>query len=211
MNNSSSLFVSYLLGVTAVIIGLFTFRKLHLPQRLLFFYVLFSLLTDTIGHVFAIVFPKTDNHLVFDVYHFVELGLLCFAAYLFQKKLKRIILLLVTITIIASIYSFIKEGTVFFVVHGLLVKSVSVCIIYYIVSIKLAQSHYSKSIIANPSFWMSIAIVMFYACIIPFFSYFEYLTITNPTMIDKLFPIIDVLNIVRYLLFGVGFVLSTKQ
>ncbi len=69
----------------------------------------------------------------------------------------------------------------------------------------------TKNIFSQPVFWLCFSTILFFGCDIPFMGLHNYLFDKNPKLGDQLVNINNILDIIRYPLVGISFILLGRQ
>ena len=69
----------------------------------------------------------------------------------------------------------------------------------------------SNSMLQQPVFWLSISTILYCSCDIPYFGLHNYLIANSPAIAHKLININTVLDVIRYPLVAISFILLGRQ
>jgi hypothetical protein len=197
----------------AFLVALFTWKRHTLVFRLFFFDLLLVFINETAGlyFIYFVYKPHAGNNLWTNfIYIVVEVWLMGMAGYLLisNKLLRKTIpWLLVSFTGMVVAYACIRsvhEAPVMcFFFASLILVGIFLYVIIQMVNMKVVSR--------EPLFWMSIGLIIFYGCNIPYWGVFNYLLKNDLKMLQKLVMLLWVINILRYSLTTVSFLLLPKK
>jgi len=204
--------VYYLAGkLFALIVGLIYYKYLPRTYKLVLCLIAIASFCESYGYYIG-HHLKEHNAWIFNFYMLIELWIMGLAAYFIVKN-NRIkiffVSLLVTNTVIwvicitrSSIFSYANIAMVF--------NLVSLSIIFGIVL--LTNSLFNKEdMIKQPIFWLSVSTIIYCACNIPYMGMYSYLLAHTPVLAKQLFKINGILDIIRYPLVAISFILLGRQ
>jgi hypothetical protein len=196
--------------IVAIFIGLYFIRRLSLAYRLILIQVFIAIITELAGSYIAHVLNQ-HNIWLFNYYWLADMWLTGLAGYLLisNKHLKKWVPRLLIIATAIWVTTVITNGIDKQPLTALCLMSIIAAIIYFAVLINVLFN--SRQILKSPEFWLSLALILYFSCIIPFWGLFNYLYNTNPKLLGQLFQIIDILNFVRYPLVALSFYLYGIQ
>lgn len=140
----------------------------------------------------------------FSTFEFV-FYLLFFRSVLTGKKMKRLILVVTVGYVVCALLNifFVQKNTFHsytYVIGCILVVVFSIVYFYY-----LFRFPEKGSLAKNPFFWIGIALLFYYTCTTPVYGMQNFITITVQHYNAILTFIEDVLNVLLYTLFSIGF------
>ncbi|WP_335729183.1 hypothetical protein [Psychroserpens sp.] len=155
------------------------------------------------------------NMWLYNIYSFLSIGLLgvFYSGLLSNKSLK---ILIRAIVIFYSIFSiFYYTFTDAFFVLGLPYDDIlaSVIVSIYVISyfIELMNSEYILQYYKLPSFYISVALLLWYLCVTPLFIFNAYFREVNADFVIFRYLLLLFINICTYLCFAFGFWYSLKK
>lgn len=204
-------------AVLALIAGLLVFRRMNLFCRLLFFQLLSWLVLYTIAYMVTerqkYLHLPLNNQWVFNIYLFVEASFLFGAASVFFKeRFIRLTLLLCYVFFMLFFFTAISlNGFLEFSSYALSLESILLIIVYILILYKVIISG-SAGTSKSTEIWISVGLVLFLACNLPYFSMFNYLNKYDLALSQKLHAsITQIFSHLRYLFLAIGFLMIKKQ
>jgi hypothetical protein len=196
--------------ILAIIVGLFFWRRLALPYRLVFFQVIIAMITEIVGRYIAYILHK-HNLWLFNYYWVIDMWMAGIVGYMLVKNqtVKNSIPWLLGIATIVWLINILKQGIDIHPTWAMCIISITIVIIYFPIIINSLFSN--DKIISSPEFWLSFSLILFFGCSIPLYGVYNYLYETNPLMLKQLFNIIKTLNFIRYPLIALAFYLYAHQ
>lgn len=201
-----SLQISLIAAFLTAVWSMLYFNKYDATFRVASVYVLLSFLMDTAGYMMAKNYIETVS--AFNYYQILDLWILAVIAVTISSKYKILILILASLCTAISLIAIGNNKSIYFVSIGLLTESIMVITLFLPVLISLFKKQNTQQ---NPVFWLALSFIAFYSTIIPFFGVLNYLSANNPYAAQKAYVIIDLLNIIKYMLLGYTFHLARKQ
>jgi len=194
------------------IIGIFHYRRLPQAYKLILYQVLLALTCELLAKYLIIKHSSRYNNLwIFNIYLLGEFWLNGLAGRILinNKTIKKVVLfLLVALTILWSINIYM-EGMVSFANWCFIAASIIQIAIYFVVLFDAALFK-SQSIFVQPTFWLSISVLLFFGCDLPYFGLRNYLIGHKLNGIEhKLHTINTILSLIRYPLIAISFVLCS--
>lgn len=185
-------------------------RYLSLPYRLVLLQVVIAIITELAGSYIAI-YQHKHNIWLFNIYWLIDFWLLGMAGYMLlrngmQKRLVPYLLVTATIVWAANIYT---QGI--FIHPTLALCLISIILVYIYLGVLSGNLFRNGQLWQQPQLWLSISIISFSACTIPFYSLFNHLYRTSPETLGPLFRIIIGLNLIRYPLVAFSLYLYGRQ
>lgn len=195
----------------AVFVGVYYWKYLTVVYKLFLIQCMLAFINELTAWAIQ-YYTDFSNSYMFNVYAIIEVWLLGAACILnISKQLARKLVVgaLIALTIY-WLFNVIRNGILTF--NN---KTVVAIAIFYVVSFFLLLINNSifndKKIYKQPLFVIAIAIIIYYATIIPFFALMNYLTTNNMPLAIKLFKINIVAAILRYSLVAIAFYLYGRQ
>ncbi|RYD58296.1 MAG: hypothetical protein EOP56_05070 [Sphingobacteriales bacterium] len=195
--------------IVALFTGVILLKHLTLPYRLILIQVFIALAIEVTGYYMSI--GQVKNGWIFNLYLLPELWLFGLAGRYFYRKNYLLVnvpimLLVGTACLIIDVY--------FNGINNLAhwaILSIGIILILIYLNALIGNSLFTDNIFSQPIFWISIATILYYACIIPSFGLYQYLADSHPNILKKLYNIVFIFNNVRYIFIAVGFYLFAKQ
>jgi len=204
-----SLFIIVIGKILAILFGLYYFKSLSIAFRLILFQVVLALICESFARYLLIRHSFHYNNLwIFNWYLLCEMWLAGLAgkSLISNKIIKRIIpYLLIALTVLWAVNIYV-EGMVNFANWCFIGSSIILVAIYIVVLFETALFK-SQNIFSQPAFWLSLSIVLFFGCDLPYFGLRNYLISHNLNSLElKLYIINSVLNFIRYPLIAISFI-----
>ncbi len=197
--------------VLALIMGIFAYPHMNKFMRILFFQLLVWILFYITGYAFtyyqATLGLSEDNHVVLNIYISLEfLFLITATSYLITDKISRSLNVILSIFFAGTLVLHIIFSEIFvFANYAVAMSGFSITILYTLVLYKYLKSDPS-ALRHSPEAWVSLGLVIYAACNVPYFTMFHYLNKHHPELSEKLFHIItDVLANIRYFSLALAF------
>lgn len=199
----------------AICIGLLSFRRMNNFSTSLFFQLVGWLFTYVLSYTVTIYqerhqLPK-NNHWVFNLNIFVETSLLALAAYHYFESMnyKKIIVITYMIYSMVFIYLLSSKGIYTFSIPAYITESIIIITFYSIILLNSFRNFTPQD--RRPEIWMSTGILLYFACNLPYFSLYNFLTQNYPDLTAALFLITEILANLRYLFLAIGFWIIWKH
>ena len=205
-------FIVYFLAgkLFALIVGVYYFRYLSRPYKLVLYLIAIASFCESYGYYIG-EHLKERNLWIFNCYILIEVWLMGIAAiYLINtNEIKKIFLgLLIISTVIwginiatVSIYQFASISMVF----GLAFLTIMFIIVLF------SNMLFNDNILKQPVFWLSLSTILYCACDIPYMGLHNYLSEHMPSLSFQLAFINSLLDIIRYPLVAISFILLGRQ
>lgn len=204
--------VYFLIGkITALSIGIYYFKSLPRAYRLVLYFIGITILFESLGYYIA-VYLNMHNSWLFNIYILTDVWMMGLAAInlVAKRNLKLFFWILVLAsTILWVVYIIINSIYIF--ANLVVVIDLTVLTIIYTAVLLTNSIFSSKQVLSQPIFWLSISVILFCACDIPYISLLNYLNEKAPTMARQLDKINSILDIVRYPLAAISFILLGRQ
>ena len=206
-------FLPYVLAgkLFALIVGGYYFRYLSRPYKLVLALIALAFFFESYG-AYIISHLHHANVWLFNCYMLIDSWFMGSAAiYLVtERKIKKVFIVLLAVYSVVwfvdigvnSLYKYANMTMVF----GLIILTVIYLIVLFSNSVFT-----SKSMLKQPVFWVSVSTILYCACDIPYMGLYNYLLLHSPSLSLKLFYINLVLDVIRYPLAAVSFILLGRQ
>jgi hypothetical protein len=202
----------FLIGkVFAIITGLYFFRSLTRAYRLTLLLTLVATIVEVVGYYLHAQL-RQNNVWLFNYYMIFEVWMLGLASlYLVKNKTVQIsFVALLLLDTAVWIHTIATNPITVFASFPMVCGCIALTVIYLVVL--LSNSLFSQNKILNqPIFWLCIANILYFSCDIPVMGLHNFLYKTSPSIANKLSIINTVLDIVRYPLVGVSFLMLGRQ
>ncbi len=200
-----------LFQLLALLAGFYCMDRLTLPYKLLLVQIFLAFINDIVAWAVQ-KYAGYNNVLLYNIYTVVEVWLLGSAGWLLltSPMIRQIVkYLLPCLTIIWIVNTIINGINVF---NNWAVISNAIFFIVFYLMLLIENSIFShKKLYKQPLFLIAMAIIIYYATIIPLFGLMNYLTSSNMQLAGKLFKINFGAAILRYSLIAVAFYLYGRQ
>lgn len=186
--------------------GLYFYRQLSIPLRLILLQTAVALFCECVGKYFAM--RQQNNLWLFNYYMIVDFVLMGTAAmYFFEKRKTKIILagIMTALTIIWLINIY-KTGIYTLANTFFLLDCIFLAVVYFIILFRTTLFK-GVPLLKTPLFWLCGSVVLYYTGIVPYKAIENTLIASSVKLAAKLFMINQVLNIIRYPLVGITFYL----
>lgn len=196
--------------IISLLVGVFVFRYLPISYRLIFAQVFLALISECLGEL-LIKFHRY-NSWVFNLHNLADMWLTGGAAMLllgksaFRRSIPYLLTFLTGIWAI-NIYNigFYYLATWFFV------SSCILLVLLYIAVLFNKSLFTNKKIIQEPATWLSMSVILYFGCNVPYFGLYNYLIAHNYASVEKLWFINLSLDFLRYPLIAIAFFLMARQ
>ncbi len=201
----------------AIFIGFRSYAKLTLFHRLILFQLMVYFSVYILSY--CITLYQVTHHLtknnqwLFNLYLFFEAMILAAAAsiQLVSKGLKQFVYILVGLFFVVFVRQLKYNGFQVFANFACAAECMVLTVAFLLVLYEEFQ-RLDRGYLRSPVVFTSLAIVIFYGCNAPYFSFFNYLQKSHPKASEFLFHlIVDVLSNIRYLLLAISFWLIHKN
>lgn len=196
-----------------ILVGLYYFRYLFAPYRLVLLHTLLAICTELTGNAIVKIYHNY-NIWVFNIFNMVgELGVMTWISFYFLRRTPAIKIILPFSLAVALIWTYgvFTEGINAFYTPFLLLKSIMLILTYAIVlyySVFLRKGKLSL----EPAFWLSLSVIIFFGGNMPYYGFYNYMLENYPQALKQLFhPIIWTLNYIRYPMIVVTIYLAGSQ
>lgn len=205
------LFLCILIGkLITLAIGMYYFKCLPNPYKWVFFLTAIALFCECVGYYLGVRLHK-PNAWLFNIYLLFDIWMMGTAAiYLmnFKKNVYFFVALLgyTIVWVISVAINSINTFANFAMVFGLILLTIMYLLVLF------NNSVFKKSnILTQPVFWLSLSTILYCSCDIPYFGLHNYLIIHAPRLSYKLIGINTVLDVIRYPLVAISFILLGRQ
>ena len=206
------LLILFLIGkIFALILGGYYFRILSNPYKIVLFLTGIATISETSGYYISYILHDS-NAWLFNIYMILEVWLMGLAAfYLIQNTISKYILITLILTNTAFwVYNIYSYSIYKFASTSMILGCIIMTIIYIMVLISNSL-FISKNIFSQPVFWLCLSSLLYFGGDIPFMGLHNYLFEKNPKLGDQLVNINTILDIIRYPLLGISFILLGRQ
>jgi len=206
-----ALLVLVILGkILTLVVGWYYFKYLPTPYKLIFYLTAVALCSEGYGFYIANIL-REPNGWLFNSYILLEVWLSGIAAIkLMNLKTKNIFFILLGIQTLFWTISVLRGSIYVFANFALVLGLIMLTLMYLIVLFSNSVFN-SNDILKQPVFWLSISTVLYCACDIPYFGLHSYLISNSPRLAHRLIYINTVLDVIRYPLVAISFILLGRQ
>lgn len=199
--------------LVALFAGLLVFKHLNFLWRLLWLQAFLYFIVIITSY--AVTLYQRDHHIpynnqwVYNISMLIENTLLFFVAskYLEKRIHKMALLLMILPFYLVFCCQFYMNSFLTFANYAYAVSGISVSMLYSIV-LYFYFTNKNVRVFRSPEIYMSIGLVLYFACSVPYISLFAYLQKYFPHLTIFLFDyIIDFLSNLRYVLLALAFLL----
>ncbi len=198
-------------------IGVYTFKKLDLFYKVIFFQVVMAVAVYLSSYAITLYQRKNglqlNNQWLFNVYVFLEAILLIVAGLIYfeKRKVRLSIMVCLILFLLVFWYQILTMGSTHFANYALIAEGVILILIYFAI-LYTQFSVPSFSWRASPEFWLCIGLIVYFGCNVPFMSMIHYMNLHYPKLNELLFHFItDVLGNMRYFFVTISFWLFFRQ
>lgn len=197
----------------ALVVGLLNLRKLTKAWKTLLLQVGMSLFSVFTAYIVTMYQRENNlpynNQWVYNISILIEGSLLFYAAYIFLgQKINTLYLIILTLPFyfVYFIQLFFGSFSVF-ANYAYAILGISVTVLYSMLLYRVVIEDYIKSF-RSPGLYMSLGIILYFACIVPYISFFSHLQKYFPYLSIKLFDyIVDLFSNLRYIFLALAFLL----
>ncbi|WP_040280092.1 hypothetical protein [Psychroserpens damuponensis] len=156
-----------------------------------------------------------NNRWLYNIYSFLAIGLIgLFYSNLMSTKLFRNIIRVVFIFFSVFVFMFFTLTDAFFarsIPYAFVLGTVVICLYVILYFIELMRSEELLNFKKMPSFYISIALLLWYLCATPLFIFDSYFKAVNTDFVNFRNVFLLIINIFTYLCFTFGFWYSLKK
>jgi hypothetical protein len=201
----------------AFIVGAFSFKRLNVFYRMVFLQIIVFALVYWLGYLITQFqdennLPK-NNTWIYNLYFPIECALLAYAGSLYfkSKKLTYIITISYCIVLISFAWQVSIQGIHLLANYAVALEALLLVGLYlFILYHKFGDANFTS--LRSSEFWLSIGIVLYFSCIVPYFGMMNYLNEVNPELSLTFFTVINEgLSNIRYLFTAVAFWVFYRQ
>jgi hypothetical protein len=196
-------------SLIAILTGFYYFRKISFAHKLILVNLILIFCSEILGYITS--FNKAGNVWVFNIFYLLpELWLMGLAGRMLAQNsvIKKLTLFFIAIGTLLWLWHITKNGVHIFSNWTLLYMGFALTIIYFDL---LINSLFAKNLLQQSNFWLSLSVILYFSCAMPYFGMYNYLASKAPNLLDKLFYINSTLNFIRYPLIAFSFHLYSKQ
>lgn len=206
----SSLQIAVLVKLPVFVISLVYGRFLSRPYRLVLLQVGIALVAETAGRYIALQLHQ-HNVWLFNIYWLIDFAILGTAGYMLtaNKTQKRIIPFAMGIAMLVWAATIYRQGI--WLQPTWASSLMNIILVYIYMGVMSVTLFGNGRVWLQPGLWLSISVISFSACTIPFYSIYNYLAANDPVLLGKLFNIVLLLNFIRYPLVALSFYLYGRQ
>ena len=205
------LFFMFATKAAAIAIGAKSYSKLSFAYKLLLFQSTLAFIAEAIGFYTGFLHGY-NNSAFFNIYLLIDLWLVGYIGKILLSKHnqyhKVIPFALSIVTVIWGYGIYLNGFSVFS--HWLLFFGGILQLAIFITLLFHTANNGSK-ISSQPSFWLSVAIIIFSGSIIPLFGLYDYLVTADVKLMYKLYYINQIAGILRYSLIAVSFIIIARS
>lgn len=209
-------YYTYLLTLVIAFVCSIRFFKIHsLQMQVLSILLGVAIITECLARPFIEYLPlKNNNNPIYNSYILLECTTYLYFFYkillsTFIKKLIKItILILVAFWVISTFYIFnFYTWNSYFVLIESLVLVLAASAYYY----ELFTSKILITLKTHPEFWIATGMLIYYSCNMPYLGTLNYLTKHYKSLSSDLLILLNIFNILMYLLFSYAFICKTIE
>ena len=156
-----------------------------------------------------------SNKWLYNIYEFLAIGLIgLFYANLMTSRVFKNIIRVIFITYALFAFGFFTFTDAFFVKslpYSFIMGTASICVYVILYFIELMRSDELLNFYKLPSFYISVALLIFYLCCTPVFIFDSYFYAMNTKFVEFRGKFLLFINIFTYLCFAFGFWYSLKK
>lgn len=189
---------------------MYYYKILPKAYKLILIHVIIITSCEIAGNYLS--YGNKNNSWVFNIFWILpELVLMSWAgAYLIPNRtIKRTIPFLVVLGLVLWAGSIYINGINTFANYYFLYVCLVLIVIY--LSVLLGNLFDAANISKQPFFWLSLSVLLYFSCDLPYFGLHSLLIDKYPVMAHRLYNINTVLNFIRYPLVAVSFYMLGKQ
>ena len=202
----------YLLGkVFALIIGLCYFRFLGKSYKIILLLVAIASICESYGY-YLTHFLLMSNAWLFNLYMIIEVWLMGAASiYLIDNRtLKKVFFFGILLNTIVWVF-FICSSSIYVFANIPMICGCSLIMIIYTIVLFRSSLFSGQTTFMQPVFWVSISTILYFGGDIPYMGLHNYLVSNNPSLGIRLANINTVLDVIRYPLVAISFILLGRN
>jgi hypothetical protein len=190
--------------------GLFYYKRIPVPYRLLVFQALAAATFELWGTISVQLFPGRSNQIYFNFYLPIDFFLMLFAARNALGKHFRTFAIAGTIGFLLSwIFSVARAGINTLAWPAMICYAIILTIAYFIVLLRNSQQPGGRH--TTGLYFIAVSVMLYYCCTIPTFGLMDYLFKKDMKLATNLFSINHGLNVLRYFCTGIGLMLMATH
>jgi len=200
------LIVIFLGKLLTIAVGTYHFKRLTTPYRITFMLVVIAFLTESYGYYFSRY--GGHNAWLFNFYILIEAWAMTIAGFylISNRRIQRLLFFLLCANTLFWLRTLIANSVFVFANIPMATGCLFMAIEY--VYILISDGIFNRAnVIKQPLFWLSVSIILYCACVIPLMMMHGYLQKYAVSISVPLQHINSVLNIVRYALVAISFIL----
>ena len=206
----SSLFFFLPEKIFAIIIGAVYFKRLPTPYKLVFYLIIIASIFESYGYYISQYTHKT-NAWVFNFYIIVEVWLLGIAAIYLSRgvTIRKVFFSLLVVNSAIWVIDICINSIFLFANLSMVCGSIILTFLYILI---LYYNLFSvKGVLQQPIFWLSVSTILYFGCDTPYMGLHNYLATHSPNLATELDYINRILDIIRYPLVAISFILLGRQ
>jgi len=194
----------------ALVVGYIYFKYLPRPYKLVLYLIAIASFCECYGYYLG-KYLRQHNVWVFNLFMPIDFSLIGLTGiYMLKNKLlKRIFLFFLILNIIIWIIN-IAANTIYVFATISMIIGCAIMVMLYIILL-LNNILFNSNVLKQPIFWLSLSSILFYGCDIPYMGMNVYLSTHMPAMALQLSKINFILDIIRYPLVAISFILLGRQ
>ena len=206
-------FICFLLGkLFAIITGGYNYKRMSIPYRITFFVVILAIFCEVYGYYISMPLPHKSNVWLFNWYIMIEAIMVGIAAVFLvnNKRMKLFFSFLIVVNFIYWVVIMYTQNKPLLVSTSIISGCIMLSFMYIVILSN--NSFITKNIATQPVFWLCISTIIFFGCDIPCMGLYNYTYETmTKSLAHKLATIHTILDIIRYPLLGVSFLLFRER
>ena len=197
--------------VISIAIGLIYYKRLSVAFKITLFQVVIAAIAEIYGYYLSTSIHSNNNLWFFNLYWLFELWIVGYAAMniVSHTRVKTVILSLLVITSIIWAANVYNQSLQLYATWGISAICITLVVVYFIVLFNNLFA--TQRIISDPIFWLSISVVLFFGCLLPYYGLFNYLYEKSPETLNRFFDITIALDFIRYPIIALAFYLYGRQ
>jgi hypothetical protein len=197
--------------IVPIVIGVYFFKQLPAPYRLVLYHLFLVSICEITGYYLTVTTDKTNSWVFNFLWLLPELLLMGIAGrgLIQAKSMKNVATILMLIGIVIWIVNIYKTGINQFANWTFIYISIMLIVIY--LNVLFNSIFNGTNLVRSPAFWLSVSVILYFSCALPYFGLFQYLNTTSRSLAKGLFYINEILILIRYPMVAVSFYLLGKQ
>lgn len=177
--------------------------------------IVLQLSLDLVAELLGLVLRqlKYTTSPVYNFYLPAELILLAVTANMFLKSVhwKRATFFFLALFFGVWLYDLWEHSLLFFTSRAYATEGIIICCLYLGLLLQLQRQDGYSSLLQHPLFWFCVAHLVYFGCVIPYFSLMDYLQANKPQLWHHLYIINPIMGVMRYLLVLLSFILIESK